>query len=131
MSLTVTPELLEKAQTGAVGQDEFVRCIADSLPYAWDMVTRLVDELNSGATDGKESAQNVKVPETDEQWGQMFRMFSSDAMRNAIERHFGVRLAFQNCCKPAVFRPDATEAYERFVSPEAQLLNQDPSLLNC
>jgi hypothetical protein len=128
MSLTVTPELLEKAQAGNVGQDEFVKCIADSLPYAWNMVTRLVGELNGG---DKDSVQNVKVPETDEQWGQMFRMFSSDAMRNAIERHFGVRLAFQNCCKPGVFRPDAKEAYERFISPEAQLLNQDPSLLNC
>jgi hypothetical protein len=128
MSLTVTPELLAKAQAGKVGQDEFIRCIADSLPYAWGMVTRLVDDLNSGDADG---AQNVKVPETDEQWGQMFRMFSSDAMRNAIEQHFGVRLAFQNCCKPGVFRPGANEAYERFISPEAQLLNQDPSLLNC
>jgi hypothetical protein len=128
MSLTVSPELLEKAQAGRVDQDEFVKCVADSLPYAWAMVTRLVEEMKSS---GKKSAQNVQVPETDEQWGQMFRMFSSDAMRNAIQRHFGVRLAFQNCCKPAVFRPDAEEAYERFVSPEAQLLNQDPSLVNC
>ncbi|HEU5159531.1 MAG TPA: SCO5389 family protein [Streptosporangiaceae bacterium] len=128
MSLTVSPELLEKARAGKVEHDDFVKCIADSLPYAWDMVTRLVNELNHGDAD---SAQNTMVPETEEQWGQMFRMFSSDSMRNAIERHFGVRLAFQNCCKPAVFRPHAKDAYEQFTSPEAQLLNQNPSLVNC
>jgi hypothetical protein len=128
MSLNVSSELLEKAQAGKVKNDEFIQCIAESLPFAWSMVTRLVEEMNST---GSESAQNTKVPETDEQWGQMFRMFSSDSMRNAIEQHFGVRLAFQNCCKPGVFRRDATKAYERFVSPEAQLLNQNPALVNC
>ncbi|MDL4775974.1 SCO5389 family protein [Actinomadura xylanilytica] len=128
MSLTVSPELLKKAQNGKVGHDEFIACIAESLPYAWGMVTRLVGELKDG---GEEGVQNLTVPETEEQWGQMFRMFSSDSMRNAIQRHFGVRLAFQNCCKPGVFRPDAKDAYEAFVSPEAQLLNQDPTLVNC
>jgi NucS shadow ORF len=128
MSLSVSPELLAKAETGKVEPDEFIACIADSLPYAWAMVSRLAAELESGS---EQSVQNTEVPATDEQWGQMFRMFSSDAMRNAIQEHFGVRLAFQNCCKPAVFRPGADEAYARFVSPEAQLLNQDPTLLNC
>ena len=128
MSLSVSPELLAEAQTGKVEPGEFIECIAQSLPYAWAMVSRLASELESGTVD---NAQNTEVPATDEQWGQMFRMFSSDAMRNAIQEHFGVRLAFQNCCKPAVFRPGADEAYARFISPEAQLLNQDPTLLNC
>jgi hypothetical protein len=128
MSLTVSSELLDKAQSGKVELDEFVKCIADSLPFAWAMVTRLVEEQKAT---GAEGVQNTLVPETEEQWGQMFRMFSSDSMRNALQQYFGVRLAFQNCCKPAVFKKDADEAYERFISPEAQLLNQDPSLLNC
>jgi hypothetical protein len=128
MSLSVSPELLAKAQAGKVEPGEFIECIAQSLPYAWAMVSRLATELESGTAD---SVQNTEVPATDEQWGQMFRMFSSDSMRNAIQEHFGVRLAFQNCCKPAVFRPGADQAYDRFVSPEAQLLNQDPTLLNC
>jgi hypothetical protein len=128
MSLSVSPELLAKAQGGKVEPGEFIECIAQSLPYAWAMVSRLAAELESGTAD---SVQNTEVPATDERWGQMFRMFSSDAMRNAIQEHFGVRLAFQNCCKPAVFRPGADEAYSRFISPEAQLLNQDPTLLNC
>jgi hypothetical protein len=29
---------------------------------------------------------------------------ASDAMRTAIERHYGVRLVFQNCHRAAVFR---------------------------
>jgi hypothetical protein len=128
MSLSVSPELLAKAQAGKVEPGEFIECIAQSLPYAWAMVSRLAAELESGTSD---SVQNTEVPATEEQWGQMFRMFSSDSMRNAIQEHFGVRLAFQNCCKPAVFQPGADEAYDRFVSPEAQLLNQDPTLLNC
>jgi hypothetical protein len=128
MSLSVSPELLAKAQAGKVEPGEFIECIAQSLPYAWAMVSRLAADLESGAAD---SVQNTQVPATDEQWGQLFRMFSSDAMRNAIQEHFGVRLAFQNCCKPAVFRPGADDAYARFISPEAQLLNQDPTLLNC
>jgi len=128
MSLNVAPALLEKAEAGTVTREEFISCIRQSLPFAWSMVERLVTEMRS---EGTESAQNTEVPETDEQWGQMFRMFSSDSMRNAIEAHFGVRLGFQNCCKAAVFDPAAKDAFQRFISPAAQLLNQDPALLNC
>jgi hypothetical protein len=128
MSLNVSPSWLEKAEAGTVTREEFVSCIRQSLPFAWSMVERLVTEMRS---EGTESAQNTEVPGTDEQWGQMFRMFSSDSMRNAIEAHFGVRLGFQNCCKPAVFHPAAEDAFQRFISPAAQLLNQNPVLLNC
>ena len=128
MSLNVSPALLEKAEAGTVTGEEFISCIRQSLPFAWSMVERLVTEMRS---EGTESAQNTEVPETGEQWGQMFRMFSSDSMRNAIEAHFGVRLAFQNCCKPAVFDPAAEDAFQLFISPAAQLLNQNPVLLNC
>jgi hypothetical protein len=56
---------------------------------------------------------------------------ASDAMRGAVERHYGVRLAFQNCHRAAVFRPGAVKAYEEFTSPRAQLLNQRPEYVNC
>jgi hypothetical protein len=128
MSLTVSADLLDQAKAGKVSETDFLDCIRSSLPFAWDMVTRLVEELRST---GQESAQNTQVPPDDEAWGQMFRMMASDSMRNAIQRHFGVRLAFQNCCKPAVFKPEAEAAYAAFIAPEAQLLNQDPSLVNC
>lgn len=128
MSLTVPDRLLEKAQHGAVSDDEFVDCIRESLPYAWSMIERLAEELD--ATGGP-CAQNLEVPPDDASWGEVFRLVGSDAMRGAIQRHFGVRMAFQNCCKVGLFRPDATKEYEAFISPRAQLLNQNPSLLNC
>jgi hypothetical protein len=56
---------------------------------------------------------------------------ASDAMRAAVERHFGVRLAFQNCHRAAVFRPEAAGALADFTSARAQLLNQRPDLVNC
>jgi NucS shadow ORF len=128
MSLNVSARLLEKAQEGAVPEDEFVDCIRRSLPYAWGMVERLAMEL---AASDAPSAQNVEVPPDDNSWGQVFRLVGSDAMRGAVERRFSVRMAFQNCCRIGLFRPDATAEYAEFVSPRAQLLNQRPELLNC
>lgn len=128
MSLTVPVSLLEKAQHGAVSDDEFVGCIRESLPYAWSMIERLAKELDAT---GAPSAQNLEVPPDDASWGEVFRLVGSDAMRGAVQRHFGVRMAFQNCCKVGLFRLDATEEYQAFISLRAQLLNQDPSLLNC
>ena len=63
--------------------------------------------------------------------GQLLRMMASDAMRGAVERHFGVRLAFQNCHRVAVFRPGATGALAEFTTARAQILNQSPELANC
>ena len=63
--------------------------------------------------------------------GQLLRMMASDAMRGAVERHFGVRLAFQNCHRVAVFRPAATRALAEFTTARAQILNQSPELTNC
>ena len=128
MSLNVSAGLLEKAREGSVSDDEFVDCVRDSLPYAWGMVERLAKELDAAATP---SVQNVEVPPDEASWGQVFRLVGSDAMRGAVERRFGVRLAFQNCCRVGLFRPDATAEYAEFVSPRAQLLNQRPDLLNC
>lgn len=128
MSLTVPSDLLEKAQQGPVADDEFIDCIRVSLPYAWGMVERLAKEMDAT---GSPSVQNLEVPPDDASWGEVFRLVGSDAMRGAVQRHYGVRLAFQNCCKVGLFREDATEEYERFISPRAQLLNQRPELLNC
>ena len=56
---------------------------------------------------------------------------ASDAMRGAIERHFGVRLAFQNCHRVAVFRPAAQAAHQEFITARSQILNQRPELIDC
>ncbi|MEV0589723.1 SCO5389 family protein [Nonomuraea sp. NPDC050310] len=127
MSLKVSPELLAEAQTGTVADDDFLDCVASSLPDAWKLVESLVDELEAS---GAEFADNRTVL-TDEVAGQVLRMMASNAMRSAIERKHGVRLAFQNCHRVAVFKAGTEQSYERFTSSAAQLLNQNPELVNC
>ena len=128
MSLTVPSALLEQASLGEVADTEFLDCVRNSLPYAWDLVTGLVSELEAG--DG-EFADNQVPPPDEAAHGQLLRMMASDAMRAAVERRFGVRLAFQNCHRVAAFRPSATAAIAAFRSPRAQLLNQRPEFVDC
>jgi hypothetical protein len=128
MSLTVSPQLIQEAQRGDVDDAAFVDCIRDSLPYAWKVVTGLIDDLRAGDA---EFADNQIPPPDETARGQLLRMMASDAMRSAIERHFGVRLAFQNCHRAAAFRPGARAAYDDFVTARAQILNQTPELVDC
>ena len=107
---------------------DFLACVRTSLPYAWDVVTGLIKELEAG--DG-EFADNQVPPPDEAARGQLLRMMASDAMRAAVERHFGVRLAFQNCHRATAFRPSATAAFTAFTSSRAQLLNQSPELVDC
>jgi len=128
MSLTVSPELLGQARQGAVDDAAFISCIRTSLPYAWTVIGGLVSEL---AESGGEFAGNQVPPPDEAARGQLLRLMASDAMRGAIERHHGVRLAFQNCHHAAVFRPDATQVHAEFISARAQILNQRPELVDC
>jgi|SRR5579884_1784457 len=128
MSLTVPPDLLEKAKQGPVDNEDFVACIQQSLPYAWSVVADLAEHL---ARHGGAYADNQTEPPDEAARGQLLRLVGSDAMRAAVERHFGVKLAFQNCHRLALFNPAATAEHEDFVSARSQLLNQRPDLVNC
>ena len=128
MSLAVPADLLEQAQRGEVGDVAFLECVRTSLPYAWNVITGLIADL--GAV-GAEFADNLVPPPDEAARGQLLRLMASDAIRAAIERHFGVRLAFQNCHRAAVFRASATEALASFISARSQLLNQRPELVDC
>lgn len=128
MSLTVPAELLDEARSGAVSDDAFLRCIHDSLPYAWSVVQALASQL-AEADDA--FADNQTEPPDEASRGQLLRLVGSDAMRAAVERHFNVRLAFQNCHRLALFSPDATQQHAEFVTARAQILNQKPELVNC
>jgi hypothetical protein len=128
MSLTVSPDLLEQAQRGDIADAAFTDCIRTSLPYAWQVIGGLIDDLRAN---GGEFADNHVPPPDEATRGQLLRLMASDAMRGAIERHFGVRLAFQNCHRAAVFTPEATRAYADFITARSQILNQSPALLNC
>jgi hypothetical protein len=128
MSLTVSADLLDQARRGEVDDAAFIDCIRGSLPYAWGVISSLIAEL--GAGDG-EFAGNQVPPPDEAARGQLLRLMASDAMRATIERHYGVRLAFQNCHRAAVFRPDAAGAYAEFTTARSQILNQRPELVNC
>lgn len=131
MSLDVPAALLERAERGAAGDDldaDFVACVRDSLPYAWAVVSAAVEKLDeSGYAD-----HNVPPP-SEAARGQLLRAMASDAIRGGLERHFGVKLAFQNCEKVGAFRPSAvdSEVYRAFISARGQLLNQSPELRHC
>jgi hypothetical protein len=130
MSLDVPPALLRQAEDGAVDEAAFVETVRASLPYAYELVARLVGELHAGHAD---FADNQVPPPSEAERGQLLRALASDAIRGSLERHFGVRLAFQNCHRVAAFRLGAADSdtYRDFTSVRAQLLNQSPLLRDC
>ncbi|TCJ94264.1 SCO5389 family protein [Nocardia alba] len=130
MSLDVPAALLERAEQGDIDDAEFVECVRTSLPYAWEVVSRVAEDLR----DGTDEYADNRIPPPDEvARGQLLRALASDAIRGGLERHFGVKLAFQNCHRVAAFPLSAVggETYTRYISPRAQLLNQSPELRNC
>ncbi|GHO43178.1 SCO5389 family protein [Ktedonospora formicarum] len=129
MSLDVSPALIEQAQQGEIRTDDFLHCIQDSLPWAWNLIESLAIQLRQG---NAVFTDNQTPPPSEYERGQLLRVLSSDAMRNAIEAHFGVKLAFQNCHRVALFRQDQLgEVYQDFISPRSQVLNQTPELRDC
>ncbi|WP_030917060.1 SCO5389 family protein [Streptosporangium amethystogenes] len=128
MSLTVSNDLLDQARTGEVDDAAFVTCVRDSLPYAWSLISDLVEQREHT---GAEFADNTVPPPDEAARGQLLRALASDAMRGALERHFGVRLAFQNCHRVAVFDPAAAGAHAEFITARSQILNQTPELVDC
>jgi hypothetical protein len=130
MSLDVPTTLLERAEAGPVADADFVACVRNSLPYAWSVISQVAADLRR---DGGEFADHAVPPPTEAERGQLLRALASDAIRGGLERHFGVRLAFQNCHRVAAFDSSAVDGarYRAFVSPRGQLLNQSPELRDC
>jgi hypothetical protein len=128
MSLAVPADLLDRAQQGEVDDAAFLDCVRDSLPYAWGVISGLIADLEAGEA---QFADNQVPPPDEKARGQLLRLMASDAMRAAVERHYNVRLAFQNCHRAAVFRPGAAAALAEFTSARSQLLNQSPELVDC
>lgn len=129
MSLDVPEAILARAEAGEVADDEFVAVVRDSLPYAWQVISEVAGEQDGSV----EFTEHAVPPPTEADRGQLLRALASDAIRGGLERHFGVRLAFQNCHRVRAFRPSAVDgvAYRAFVSPRGQLLNQSPALRDC
>jgi hypothetical protein len=130
VSLAVSADLLAQAAGGYVDDEAFLACVRDSLPYAYRLVERLSGDLPGAPGD---FTDNRIPPPDDAARGQLLRAMASTAIRAALERRFGVVLAFQNCHRLAAFRPEAVdgEQYRRFISIESQILNQQPEFVDC
>jgi hypothetical protein len=130
MSLNVSSELIEQAQVGQVNEEAFIECIKESLPYAFGVVQNLAKRLAQG--EGAWVEHSVPPPSESDR-AQLLRMMGGDAIRGAVERYFGIKLAFQNCHKTAAFRPEEmnSSAYLNFISIPSQILNQSPELRDC
>ncbi len=131
MSLDVPTHVLEAAERGALDDAQFVAVVRDSLPYAWEVISAAVDD---GATrPGAPFGEHEVPPPSERERGQLLRALASNAIRGALERHFGVVLAFQNCHRVAAFAPAAVDSpiFREFVSPRGQVLNQSPLLRDC
>ncbi|MGW0060219.1 SCO5389 family protein, partial [Streptosporangium sandarakinum] len=83
MSLTVSKDLLDQARAGEVDDEAFVACVRDSLPYAWAVITELVERRERT---GAEFADNTVPPPDEQARGQLLRCLASDSMRGALER---------------------------------------------
>ena len=132
MSLDVPLALLQRAHHGEVHDAELVDCVRQSLPYAWQVISTVVTDLQLAGPDVEFTDHEVPPPSESER-GQLLRALASDAIRGGLERHFGVKLAFQNCHRVAAFNPAAVDGdrYRAFISARGQLLNQSPELRDC
>jgi hypothetical protein len=131
MSLDVPTAMIAAAEQGEIDDAAFVAVVRKSLPYAWRVITTAVGDLYTDPC--ADYAEHAVPPPDEAARGQLLRALASDAIRGALERHLGVRLAFQNCHRLAAFRPEAVngETYRRFTSPRSQVLNQTPKLRDC
>lgn len=130
MSLNVSEALVQQAAAGTVDEPAFVEAIRQSLPYAWGIVEKLAYSLHQ---EGEEWANYAIAPPDEQSRGQLLRMVGGDAIRGAVEGHFNLKLAFQNCHNLAAFRRDALNSatYLDFISVRSQILNQTPELKDC
>ncbi len=131
MSLDVPTAVLDQAARGELDDATFVAVVRESLPYAWQVVSAAADD-RAARPDAPFGEHEVPPPSEAER-GQLLRALASNAIRGALERHFGVALAFQNCHRVAAFAPAAVDSpvYREFISPRGQVLNQSPELRDC
>lgn len=131
MSLDVPTHVLTAAERGELDDAQFVAVVRESLPYAWQVVSAAAGD-RAERPDAPFGEHEVPPPSEKER-GQLLRALAGNAIRGALERHFGVVLAFQNCHRVAAFAPADVDGptYREFISPRGQVLNQSPELRDC
>jgi hypothetical protein len=131
VSLDVPTHVLSAAERGELDDAQFVAVVRDSLPYAWQVVSAAADDR--AARSDAPFGEHAVPPPSERERGELLRALASNAIRGALERHFGVVFAFQNCHRVAAFAPADVDgpAYREFISPRGQVLNQSPELRDC
>lgn len=129
MSLSVTADEINLAQAGTLTDEQFIEIIRNSLPEAFASVQQLADKINAGSDVEIDAPLHMH----DSHRNQLLRMFASTSMREALERHFGIALAFQNChyVGGASKKGQESTNWQRFTSKEGQVLAQRPELRDC
>lgn len=82
MSLDVPTALLEKAESGEVPDSDFVDGVRQSLPYAWQVISQVTLDVQTGAG---EFADHAVPPPSEAERGQLLRALASDAIRGGLE----------------------------------------------
>lgn len=77
MSLDVPAALLERAERGDIDDTEFIDCVRLSLPYAWQVISGVVTDLEL-AGETAEFADHEIPPPTEAERGQLLRALASD-----------------------------------------------------
>ena len=131
MSLDVPVDVLAAAERDELDDTRFLAVVRSSLPYAWHVVAAAAEDR--AARPDAPFGEHEVPPPSERERGQLLRALASNAIRGALERHFGVVLAFQNCHRVAAFAPAAVDSptYRAFISPRGQVLNQSPELRDC
>jgi hypothetical protein len=131
VSLDVPTHALAAAERGDLDDAEFVAIVRDSLPYAWHAISSAADDRS--ARPAAPFGEHEVPPPSEGERGQLLRALASTAIRGALERHFGVVLAFQNCHRVAAFAPADVggPTWRAFISPRGQVLNQSPERRDC
>jgi hypothetical protein len=131
VSLDVPTHVLSAAERGQIDDAQFVAVVRDSLPYAWQVVSAAADDRT--ARPEAPFGEHEVPPPSEKERGELLRALASNAIRGALERHFGVVFAFQNCHRVAAFASADVDGavYREFISPRGQVLNQSPELRDC
>ena len=131
MSLDVPAALLERAEAGRSTTPSSSTASAQSLPYAWAVVSDVAGRL---AGRGGEFADHAMPPPSEAERGQLLRALASDAIRGGLERHFGVQAGVPELPPGRRVPPVRRRRCRRTGSSSrraAQLRNQSPELRDC
>src|SRR5690554_8110297 len=104
MSLEVPAALLARAEAGPVDDAEFVGCVRESLPYAWQVVSAVAGRLADAPPD-QPYAVHATPPPSEAHRGPLLRAPAADAIRGGVEGDLGGRLAFRHCRPGGPLRP--------------------------